>query len=107
MHEHTFIKNIINQVPDKEKVVSIDLELGELVGIEADHLKEHLEEESGWKADVRQIKSKIKCNCGYIGDAKILQRLHDLVIYECPECGNDKVDIIEGKDIKITKVIYK
>lgn len=107
MHEHIFIENIIEQVPNKEKVVSVEIELGDLVGIEACHLKEHLVEHTGWKADIKVIKSKIKCECGYSGEAKILQRLHDLVIFECPECGNDEAEVLEGRDIKIGKVVYK
>ena len=106
MHEHTFIQSIIEQVPEREKVVSIEIELGELAGIEAGHLKEHLSEETGWKVEVKIIKSKIKCPCGYAGEAKVLQRLHDIVIYECPSCENDNVNILEGKDIKIDKVRY-
>lgn len=107
MHEHSFIQSIIEQVPDKEKVVSVEIELGELVGIEAEHLKEHLIGEIGWDVKINAKKSKIKCRCGYIGEAKILQRLHDLVIYECPECENDDVEVLEGKDIKIGKAFYR
>lgn len=107
MHEHHFIENIIKQVPNKEKVVAIEIESGELVGIELEHLKEHLIEYTSWKVDVKVVKSKIKCSCGYVGEANILQRLHDLVIYDCPSCGNDNLEVLEGKDIKITRVIYK
>lgn len=107
MHEHTFIENIIEQIPDKDKVISVEIELGDLAGIEAEHLKEHLIEHTGWKVKINLVKSKIKCDCGYVGEAKVLQRLHDLVIFECPECGNDEVEVIEGKDIKIGKVVYK
>jgi Zn finger protein HypA/HybF involved in hydrogenase expression len=107
MHEHTFIQSIIEQVPNKDKVISVEIESGELVGIEREHLKEHLEEATGWKVDVKTIQSRIKCPCGYRGVANILQRLHDLVIYDCPECGNDSVEILEGKDIMIKKIIYE
>lgn len=107
MHEHHFIEHIIEQVPNKDKVISVEIELGELVGIEAAHLKEHLMEHTGWDIKVGVIKSKIKCSCGYIGEARVLQRLHDLVIYECPKCGNDNMEVLEGKDIRIKKVIYR
>lgn len=107
MHEHHFIQNIIAQVPDKEKVIGIEIELGELIGIEAGHLKEHLIEFTSWEVNVKPKKSKIKCLCGYSGPARILQRLHDLVIYDCPECGNDEASVLEGKDIKITKIKNK
>lgn len=107
MHEHSFIQKIIEQVPEKEKVIEIEIELGELVGIEPEHLKKHLIDETNWNIKITTIKSKIKCSCGYSGQAKILQRLHDIVIYECPMCKNDILEVLEGKDIKITKVIYK
>jgi Zn finger protein HypA/HybF involved in hydrogenase expression len=107
MHEHIFIENIIKQVPNRGNVISVEIELGELVGIDSEHLKEHLISNTGWKVLVNVKKSKVKCSCGFIGEANILQRLHDLVIYECPECGNDDVEVLEGKDIKIGKIRYK
>ncbi|MDP2926050.1 MAG: hydrogenase/urease maturation nickel metallochaperone HypA [Nanoarchaeota archaeon] len=106
MHDHYFIENIIKQVPNKNKVISIEIELGDLAEIDAGHLKEHLTSHTSWKVEVKVIPSKIKCLCGYIGEARVLQRLHDLVIYDCPECSHEP-DIVEGKDIKITKVIYR
>ncbi len=107
MHEHSFIQSIFNQIPSKDNVISIEIELGELVGIETDHFKEHLGEETGWIVIISVKKSKVKCSCGYTGEASILQRLHDLVIYECPECGNNNLEVLEGKDIKIINVGYK
>jgi Zn finger protein HypA/HybF involved in hydrogenase expression len=107
MHEHIFIENIISQVPNKENVEKIYIELGDLAGIESEHLKEHMVEHTGWGVEIKLVKSKIKCDCGYIGEARVLQRLHDLVIFDCPECGNDEVLVIEGKDIKIGKVVYR
>lgn len=106
MHEHTFIQHIISQIPDKEKVISVELEIGDLAGIEPEHLKEHLKEETGWKVEARIVKSKVKCSCGYEGEANVLQRLHDIVIYDCPKCGGEP-EVLGGKDIKITNVVYK
>lgn len=107
MHEHSFIQSIIENVPDSDKVLSIQIELGELAGIEKDHLIEHLIDETGWKADVISKHAKIKCSCGFVGEPEILQRLHDMVIFQCPECGNDDVSVLEGKDIRILKVVYR
>lgn len=107
MHEHHFIQNIIKQVPNKEKVSGIALDVGELVGIEHHHLNEHLVAETGWKVSTMEIKSSVECSCGYKGRARIKQRLHDLVIYDCPKCGNLPDKVLKGKDIKIARVIYK
>ena len=108
MHEHSFVQSIIKQVPysDNKTVKKIILEVGDLVGIEPEHLKEHMEEETGWEVVVEKKKSSVKCNCGYQGEAKIDQRLHDLVIFSCPSCDKMIPEVWEGKDIKIKKVLY-
>ena len=105
MHEHSFTESIIKDIKDQDKVIGISIELGDLVGIEKEHLKEHLGEHTGWDVEINTKKSKVKCDCGYEGEAKIRERLHDLVIFECPECGN-LPEVLEGKNIKIVKVVY-
>lgn len=106
MHEHSFIQAIIRDIENSSDVIAIEIELGDLVGIDAEHLKEHLVEETRWKVIVKEKKSLVRCSCGYTGKAKIQERLHDLVIFECPKCGNIP-EVLEGKDIKILKVFYK
>jgi Zn finger protein HypA/HybF involved in hydrogenase expression len=105
MHEHTFIEAIVRNIKDREKVKGITLEVGELVGIEAEHLKEHLQEKFDWDIKVLKKDALVKCDCGFEGRPKILERLHDLVIFECPECA-EVPEILKGKDIKILKIIY-
>lgn len=106
MHEHSFIQAIIGNIKDKGKVSKIEVEVGELAGIEAVHLAEHLEEETSWDVKATTKKAIVSCKCGYRGEPKILQRLHDMVIFECPKC-HAIPKIKEGKDIKILKVTYK
>ena len=106
MHEHSFIQAILSPIENKENVKEIEIEVGELAGITPKHLKEHLIEETGWNVEIKARKSKVKCSCGYKGQARIKQRLHDMVIYDCPECGK-LPEILQGKDIKIIKVVYK
>lgn len=106
MHEHSFIEAILKNIENIQDVEFLELEVGELAGIEAKHLKEHLLERVDFEIEVIEKTSRVKCECGYQGKAKIRERLHDLVIYDCPKCGNVP-EILEGKDIKILKVIYK
>jgi Zn finger protein HypA/HybF involved in hydrogenase expression len=106
MHEHSFIQAIIEPIENKENVKAIELEVGELAGIEPDHLKEHLVDETGWEVKTTTKPSNIVCECGYIGPARIKQRLHDMVIFDCPKC-NSVPNKVDGKDIKILKVTYK
>jgi len=106
MHEHSFIQSIIKNVEDKDNVQSITLEVGELAGIEANHLEEHLKKETFWPDIICLTKKAlVKCDCGYEGSPKIRQRLHDLVIFECENCGNIP-EVLGGKDIKILNITY-
>ncbi len=106
MHEEAIINSIIKEIENQEKVKSIEIEVGELAGIEAEHLKEHLKERVDWEIEVVKKDSLVRCECGYKGKAKIKERLHDFVIFSCPSCG-EIPEVLDGKDIKIKSVIYK
>ncbi len=105
MHEHSFVEAILRDVKDLDKVKEISLEVGELVGIEAGHLKEHMEEGRNFGVEVETKDSEVKCECGFNGRARILERLHDIVVFDCPECGGIP-EVVDGQDIKILKVVY-
>ena len=106
MHEHIFIENIIRLIPNTKKVKAVFIGVGDLVGVEPNHLREHLILHAQWEVSLKIIKSSIKCSCGYFGEARIVQRLSDMVVYDCPECSSNDVEVIEGKDIKISRIIY-
>jgi len=106
MHEHSFIQAILGNIDNIEKVKAIKLEVGELAGIEPDHLVEHLKEKVDFIVTSTTTPSSVQCTCGFAGPAKIRQRLHDMVIFECPECGQIP-KVLEGNNIKITNVTYK
>jgi Zn finger protein HypA/HybF involved in hydrogenase expression len=97
---------IVRNIEDKGNVKKIVLEIGELVGIEAGHLKGHMVESYGWDVEVVVKDAVVECECGFDGRPEVLERLHDLVIFECPQCGGIP-EVIDGKDIKILKIIYK
>ncbi len=105
MHEYNFVEAILRNVKDREDVREIVLEVGELVGISPGHLKEHMGERFDWRVDVLKKEARVKCGCGFVGRPRVLERLHDLVIFECAECGGIP-EVLEGKDIKIIKVVY-
>jgi len=105
MHEISFAKNIINQIEKKEKVKKIELEVGELAELTTEEIKTAIKNLKDWDVAIQKKDSKVKCSCGYEGPAKIIERQHDIVIFECPNCGNIP-KILEGDKIKIKKVIY-
>ena len=106
MHEIIFANTIINQVKNKENVLGLDIELGELVGITKEELKDAIEKITGWQVNIVSKESKINCSCGYEGRAKIREKLHDLVIFHCPHCRNN-TEPLEGHNIKIKKIRYR
>jgi len=67
---------------------------------DVDDLKSTIE---GWKFEVTEVKSKIKCDCGFQGVAKIVDRGHGYCVFSCPFC-NSKPDVLEGGEIKIVAV---
>lgn len=105
MHEHSFIEAILREVKDKENVERLVLEVGDLAGIDGDHLKGHIEEMYDFEVEVVDRKGFVSCECGFEGEPRILERMHDMVVIECPVC-HDSPKVLEGKDIKILKVVY-
>lgn len=113
MHEVAFAKVVlrdIESIKDRDKEISeVIIELGELVGIESEHLIEGLKGVSDYKYKVIIKESLIKCPCGYEGRAEVVERLHDSVIWKCPWCDDsiETMEVLEGDKIKIVKIVYK
>lgn len=103
MHQTKIISDIIKQAESKGKVAGIVIEVGQLASVEADHLKEHLEERVDWDIEVREVKAKVKCKCGYEGEPDIMTRGHDFVLFTCPWCG-DVPEVEYGNEIVIKEV---
>jgi len=106
MHEHTFIQSILDNIKDQQKVIAITLEIGELAGIEPEHLSSHIKQQTDWNIKTTTSPALVKCECGYKGKPKITQKIHDLIIFECPMCGQ-LPKVIKGDKIKIIKITYK
>jgi Zn finger protein HypA/HybF involved in hydrogenase expression len=103
MHDAVIANSILKDLKSMGSIKKAYLEVGELFGIEPDHLLEHLKEISSIEFDVRQTASKVKCTCGFTGQAKVTERLHDMVFFECPQC-NEIPEVISGDNIIIRKV---
>ena len=104
MHEAMIVENIVNEAKKHGDVVEITVEVGTLAPIEADHLKEHLQDAVRWTIKTIEKKGIVECECGYKGEPEIITRGHDFVLFKCPWCGNvprvvegDKVVLKEAK----------
>ena len=103
MHDSVIAQSILKDLKEYGEVKEANLEVGELFGIKPDHLVEHLNDVTDIKFNVEQTQSVVKCSCGFNGRAKIVERLHDFVLYESPKCEGE-VEVISGDKIVIKEV---
>ncbi|MFH2020234.1 MAG: hydrogenase/urease maturation nickel metallochaperone HypA [archaeon] len=103
MHDSVIAQSILRDLKKYGDVKKAELEIGELFGIESDHLLEHLKEVSSIIFSAVRTPSDVSCSCGYNGRAKIIERLHDMVLFECPRCG-EAPEVLSGDKIVIKKV---
>lgn len=119
MHEYSVAMEIYEVVlktamkNDATKVISVDLELGELTHINPEQLVFCLE--SIAKGSLMEdatlnligIPPKVKCKCGYEGvlDAKRYHTISDLAFnLSCPRCGNPVPELTSGKEINVRNI---
>ncbi|MCD5409559.1 MAG: hydrogenase maturation nickel metallochaperone HypA [Methanocellales archaeon] len=128
MHEYGVAMEVYEAVMDvaskndATRVISIDLELGELAHINSEQLcfcfeiiaKESLAE--GADLNIISIPPTIKCKCGYEGvfdshsssnsdDTKQCRALSDLALnMPCPECENSMPVLISGREINVRDI---
>ena len=104
MHNHKIIQKIIEEAKRQGAEGKIVLEVGEISEFEGGEIAEEAGEHTGWDVEIISKESKIECSCGYSGRARILDRGHGYCIFDCPVCGNKKVKILEGAEIKLMGV---
>jgi Zn finger protein HypA/HybF involved in hydrogenase expression len=106
MHETVFAHKIIEDAKKHGDVKSISIEVGELAHVPGHELLECLQGLVDWDIEMVEKPSVVKCQCGFQGHPKILERGHDHFFIECPECG-DIPELIDGKDIMLVDVTVK
>jgi len=104
MHEQTIAAKIISDAKEYGEVKSLTIEVGDLAHLPADEMKEVMEKLTNWKIKIIPKKATIVCKCGYVGEPKILQQLHDNNIYECPKCQHSLPEILDGFNIILKEV---
>jgi len=103
MHEIAIAKKIVEDLSAYKNIKAVTIEIGELAPITAEELEDALSALANWKLNIVKKESIVECECGYKGRAKIRERKHDIVIYECPNCGKIP-EIVQGGDIVIKQV---
>lgn len=99
-------KKIVEEAKKLGVENELEIEVGELCDISAEELKEAIESIENWKVYSNRKESKVKCECGYIGRARILDKGHGYCYFGCSECGETGkgLKVLEGGEIKITGV---
>jgi Zn finger protein HypA/HybF involved in hydrogenase expression len=111
MHEQYIAQQLIDAAKKEAKQKSgngsfreIVVEVGELGHIPA-HDLEHYFRAFPWKTTITERPSTVHCTaCGFRGRPNILEKSHDLTLFDCPKCGK-LPKIIDGHDIKLVKVV--
>ena len=104
MHETVIADSIIKEANKHGDVKEIYLEIGALAHIPRSDLLGCMKKLVTWKIHAAEKKAHVKCTCGFTGEPKILDRGHDYFLIECPECRKVP-EVVEGKDIKIVKIV--
>lgn len=104
MHETVISRKIIEDAKAFGDVKAVWVAVGELAHIPAHELAPTLLGMAApWRVEISETPAKVRCICGFEGHPKILERGHDMCVFECPDCGEVPA-ILEGGDIKITRV---
>ncbi len=103
MHETIIANEIIEKAVKHGNVKSIKVEVGEMGHLPADEFYQTISTLVPWKIDMVEKEGKVECSCGFIGRPKILERGHDVCIFECPKCGGVP-KVIDGTEIKLLEV---
>ncbi len=106
MHELFAVQKLIEEAQKQGKVKAIEIELGELAPVHDHDLLKTFKQLTNWKVKVTETKAKVRCECRYEGEPKIIERTHDAVLYTCPKCGK-KPAIVEGDEIVLKEVIVE
>ncbi len=119
MHEFSIsdeiVRNVLRSVKENhaKKVLSIQLEIGELALLNVEQVTFWVQEllkgsvAEGAKVKVRTIKARITCeSCGYRGGMDLDQRdpFRHAVPYSCPKCQSFQIDVEKGRECHLKKI---
>ena len=103
MHGIHIAGDLISKAREQGKVKKAFIELGEIANITKFDLANQMDNLADFEYEIKEIPSKVECSCGYNGSPKIVERLHEEVLIECPKC-TQVPKILEGDKIVLESV---
>lgn len=103
MHETIIAKDIIEAAQKQGKVKAITVEVGDLGHLPIEEMEATLKKMVEWDVKMLRKPGKVKCECGFEGEPKIVEKQHGHTMFVCPECGAIP-DVLEGEDIILKEV---
>lgn len=120
MHEISIATHLINSIVElatqnnAKKVKEVSIEIGKLAIVDKEQLKfaiEFLANDTvckGMKVEIKPLPIKIKCKNKHITTIDREVEFSDIYKYlNCAECGNNEIEILQGKEILIRKVVFE
>lgn len=106
MDESELAKDLIEQVlasAGGRKIKSITIQVGKLLPIEGGIVTGLLRNATGAIVATEAIPLKIRCSCGYEGEAEVLQTA-DGNIFACSACASRDAKVLEGDKVQIKSI---
>lgn len=119
MHEFSISSEIVRTVLDAteknggEKVLSIQLEIGELALLNTEQVTFWIHElfrgsmAEGAKVKVKTIKARIHCeSCGYKGGMNLDRQdsFRHVIPYSCPQCSSFQIKVEKGRECILRRI---
>lgn len=119
MHEFSISSEIVRNVLDTaktndgKKVVSVQLEIGELALLNVEQVTFWIHElfkgsvAEGAKVKVKTIKARIQCeSCGYKGAMNLDRQdsFRHVILYSCPKCSSFQIKVEKGRECTLRKI---
>ena len=119
MHELSISSEIVQNVLDTaktndgKKVVSVQLEIGELALLNVEQVTFWIHElfkgsvAEGAKIKVKTIKARIQCeSCGYKGGMNLDRQdsLRHVILYSCPKCSSFQIKVERGRECTLRRI---
>ncbi|MCB9359614.1 hydrogenase maturation nickel metallochaperone HypA [Candidatus Woesearchaeota archaeon] len=103
MHGIHIANDIISKARQQGKVKNAKIIVGEIANITISDLDKQMKNFADFPYEFQEEKAIVKCECGYEGSPKVIERQHDVVLFECPECGKTP-EVLQGDKVILKSV---